>query len=388
MTDITLPTPNGDTGVWGSKLNAAVSTVRDVADAAHVLSSETATAGFTVSAGTSDVIEVDSATSVTVTLPAGLPGRAIEVYQAGAGSVSVAGASGVAVRVAPPSTGLRTPGRYGSISVRSRGGTAVTTAPATGLVMRFRADDLAGSNGSAVSSWAESSGAGHPAAVQATGGNQPTVATNSGGTGHKGVSFNGTSSFLTLSGSALAVAQNKAALTVFAAVAFTSPVTTGTRTLFALSTGTSSTSSRVLLGHRDSVSGLPIAGGRRLDANSLASTTGTSIPTVQNVILGARYLWSTSDVYLYQNGTQTGSNTSFQTDGNTDNTASLAGVIGANLAGTGEWFQGHLLELLVYADPDTSGTLRSSVDSYFLGRYGLTAADGVTAEWIASGGVA
>lgn len=254
---------------------------------------------------------------------------------------------------------------------------AATTVPSTNMLMRFRADDISGANGASVTSWSESSGNSLPAAV----GTNTTLATNSGGTGHKGVVFNGSSAYMTLSGSALDVARNKAAITVFAAVAFTTTVTTGTRTLFSLSTGTGATSSRVLLGHRDSVSGLPIAGGRRLDSNSLASTTGTVINTVQNTVLTARYVWSSSDVYLYQDGTETGSNTSFQTDGSTDNTASLAGVIGANLAGNNEWFQGHLLELLVYNDADTSGTLRQSVHTYFQSTYGITSSDATSAEY-------
>lgn len=383
-TPLNLPAPGAPKGTWAGPLNAAIGAVKDVADSAHVLSSETATGSFTISAATSDVVEVNSTSPVTVTLPAGLPGRAIEIFQAGDGVVTVAGAAGVAATVAAPFAGRRTPGKKGSVSVRSRGGTAVTAPPTTNLGFRIRGDDVAGSNGSAVTSVPESSGQGHPA-IACT---NVTLATDSGGTGHKGLVFNGTSSTAAMSGTALDVARNRGSLTVFVAAALTNPITTGTRTILAWSTGTGATSSRVLLGHRDSVSGLPIAGGRRLDANSLASVTGTALTTVQNVVLAGRYLWSASDVLLYQGGDQTGSNTSFQDNGSTSDTRSLAGVIGSNLAGSGEWFSGHILEILAYWDADTSGDLRKAVDSYFLATYGIPSSDGATAEWIVSGGIA
>lgn len=355
-----------------------------------VLSVDLVTGDTTLGNSNKDLVEVNSSSPVTITLPIGVTaGRTFEVYQAGTGQVTVAGDTGVTVRTAPPATGLKTAGQFGSVHVRCRQSAAAPNPPSSNLAYRLLADSLSGTNGSAVSSWADSSAAALPAAVQATGGNQPTLNTNSGGTGHKGVSFNGSSSFLTLSGAALDLARNKGALTIFAALVFPSAVTTGTRTFFALSTGASATSARVLMGQRESVGGLPIAGGRRLDGNTLASVTGTAIGTIQNTILTSRFLWSSSDLYLYQNGTQVGSSTSFQTDGSTDNTASLAGVIGANLAGTGEWFQGHILELLLYNDSDTSGALRQSVHSYFQQTYGIASTDALAAgEWVVSGGVA
>lgn len=384
-----VTTPAG--GTDGDVLVKSGSTVAWSSIANNVMSVETLTAGFTLANSNKDLIRVNSSSPTTVVLPTGVTAfRPFEIQQAGTGQVTVAGDTGVTVRIAPPATGLKTAGQYSSIQLLCLSSAGVaTTPPATNMAARWRGDDLAGANGSAVSSWPESSGQGLPAAVQATSGNQPTIATNSGGTGHKGVIFDGASKFLTLSGTALDLAKNKGALTIFIAIAFTTAVTTGTRTIFALSSGTSATAARVLLGHRDSVSGVPIAGGRRLDANSLASATGTAITTIQNSVLTARYDWTNSDVYLHQNGTLTGSNTAFQTNGSTDNTSSLAGVIGANLAGTGEWFQGHILEILAYNDADASGTLRAGVHSYFQQTYGIASSDGSSAgEWLVSGGVA
>lgn len=384
-TPLNLPTPGAPKGTWAGPLNAAIGAVKDVADSAHVLSSETATGSFTVSAATSDVVEVDSATPVQVTFPAGLAGRAIEVFQQGAGQVEVIGGSGVAMTVQPPSTGRKTPGRKGSVQLRSRGGAAVTAPPTTNLALRLRASDVSGTDGSAVTSVSETSGQGHPAFACT----DITLATNSFGSGQKGLVFNGSSSKMTMSGTALDVARNKGALTVFALVALTNPITTGVRTLFALSTGTSATASRVLLGHRESTAGLPIAGGRRLDANSLASTTSPTALTGTGLhIFAAHYRWSSSDVLLYEGGDLVGSNTSFQDNGSTSDTRSLAGSIGSNLAGNGEWFGGHLWELLAYWDADLTGDLRKTVDSYVLGAYDVPSSDGVTAEWVVAGGVA
>lgn len=354
-----------------------------------LLSMQTVTTDTTLTTSSANFVKYRATAGGTITLPNDAPaGMGIEVYQADAGAAILAAPPGVALRIAPPGTGFKTPGKYGSVFALCHGGiTAVP--PTTDMLYRLQGDTLSGSTGAAVTSWADSSGLSLPAATQSVSGNQPTLNTNSGGTGHKGVAFNGSSQFLNLSGSALDLARNRGALTVFVAVVFPSAITNGTRTIFALSTGTSNSSSRVLLGHRDSVSGAPIAGGRRADSNSLASTTGTPIATVQNTILTARYDWTNSDVYLHQNGVLTGSNTSFQTNGSTDNTASQAGVIGANLTGTGEWFQGHILEIIVYASADSSGAIRQAVHSYFKQTYGISSNDAVDgSEWVVSGGVA
>lgn len=356
----------------------------------NLLTSEAKTSNFTLAEIDPDVLEVSSASEVTVTLPAGLTaGVAKEIVQTGSAQVAIAAGANVTLRT-PPTSGLKTIGQWASVYVRNRQTGTVSAPPATNMVLRFRGDDLAGANGSAVSSWAESSGQGHPAATQATTANQPAVLTNAGGTGHKGVSFDGVNDYLSLSGSALSVAANRSALTVFCAIAITGAVSTGTRTLFALTTGIS-TGSRFVLGHRDAGTSFPYFGGRRLDANSLATITGSSsLGTVQNTVLTGRALYSTSDAYLYVNGTQASSSTSFQTDGNSDTTNSLGGVIGANGDGTSGQFQGAILDLIVYADADNSGALRQAVHSYFLQTYGITSSDAVAGgtEWVVTGGVA
>lgn len=359
----------------------------------NTLSTDTVTGNTTLSNASKDVVEVNSASAVTITLPAGInAGRTFEIYQAGDGQVTVVPDTGVTLRgapVAPTITpGFKTPAKYGSVFVRCRLSAAAPAPPATNLVMRFKGDDLSGANGSVVSSWPESSGQGHPAAAQGTTANQPVVLTNAGGTGHKGVTFDGVNDYLSLSGTALGVAQNRAGLTVFAVLAITGAVSTGTRTILGLSSGSSATSHRVVVGAREASGGLGYAGGRRLDADTLATIAGGGFGSVQNTVLTARFVYSTSDLYIYKDGTLSNSSTTFQTDGSTSNTASLAGVIGADAAATTGNFQGTLMELLVYNDADTTGALRQQVHSYILQTYGIAASDALTAaEFVVSGGV-
>lgn len=385
-TPLNLPAPGAPPRTWAGPLNGDITKIRDRADAAHRLSRTPVTADYTVDATTGDIVDVMGSSPVTVTFPNDLD-RAIEVRQRGTGQATVATVVGVGKYAAPPSTGFKTPGRRGSVLGVYCPGTVVTDPPSVNRALRIRADDVTGSNGASVSAVPDSSGQGHPDAT-CTG---VTLVTNSGGTGHKGLSFNGSSSVMTLSGTALDIARNRGALTVFMALVLPATVS-GARTLLALSTGTSTSATRVLLGHRDSVAGLPVAGGRRQDADSLVSITGTALAggTSTPIGLKACYRWSASDLLLFQGGDQTASTATFQTDGVTSDTRSQAGKIGANSDGAGGFARMELLELLAFWSADLDGSLAESVDSYFAQTYqGIVLSDALAAsEWIFSGGVA
>ena len=341
-------------------------------------------ANFTLSlADAGTIIEAESASAVTVTVPTGasvpfIDNTLIEISQTGDGQVTVAPAAGVTLR-APG--GLKTRAQWSSISLRRRPGSG-STLPTTNLVMRYKADDIVGTNGSAVSSWPESSGNGLPAATQGTAANQPTLITNA-INGHNAVSFDGVNDFLQLTGSALDVARNRTELTVFIVYAYPSNFA-GTRSLFYLSSGTSSTSSRVYMGLKDSSGNLG-TGGRRLDTDAATFLTSAA-PTVGEVaVTTARFVYSSSDLYLYKNGALTASNTSFSTNGSTSNTSSLAGVIGSNLAGTAENLPGRIAEILIYAQDDDA--MRAAVHTYIQNTYAIPVADatGVADEWVVTG---
>lgn len=356
------------------------------------------TASFTY-APTDDqaILECDSASAMTVTLPPigsnpTLSATAMsEISQVGAGAVTIVGAAGVNVRTANAGTKLRA--RYSSASVRRRP-SAVPSLSITNLVARWRADDLSGADLSVVPSWAESSGTGLPAAAQATTANQPKLRIGSNGiNGHNAVEFDGASDFLSLSGAALNLARNRSNLVVF--VAFQDPsatVTTGPRTLFALSNGLSAVNARLsIMSHNPPGAGglVPQIGGRILDADGNTVVVGTTpISASQRVTLTGVWRYSLADALLYQDGTQIASNLAWHTAGPTSDTASLAGAIGANPNGSGEWFTGKIAEILVYNTADTDGSLRANVDTYFYNQYaGTSPADyaGVSDEWVVTG---
>ncbi len=243
-------------------------------------------------------------------------------------------------------------------------GSIVGGPPSTNLLMRYKADHINGNNGDAVAAWPEISGNLLPDAVQATGGNQPTLATNV-VNGHKGVTFDGTNDRLTLSGTALDVFRNRATANVF--IVHKSNVVTGTKTPLAYGSGTSASQSRVFITTAATVT----TGGRTLDANSLVSLTGGATSASGTIeVIAARYVWSNSDLYLLRNGTQLATNTNYQTAVSTSNTASLSGVIGANSSQAAEFYSGTILEILVYESDVTA--LREQVHSYIANEYGIT----------------
>jgi hypothetical protein len=341
-------------------------------------------ADFTLAlADAGTIIEAEAASPLTVTVPpsssaAFIDNTLVEFVQTGAGQLTIAPGSGVVLRNAG---GLKTRAQWSSISLRKRPGGG-STLPTANMLMRFKADDISGTNGSPVASWPESSGNNLPAATQNTTANQPTLLTSA-INGHKAVNFDGVNDFLQLTGSALDVARNRSALMVFIVYAYPSTFS-GTRSFMYLSSGTSATASRVYMGHKDA-SGMLGAGGRRLDTDSAVFLSGVASTAGEVAVSTARFVYSTNDLYLYKNGTLSASNLNFETTGSTSDTSSLAGVIGANLSGTAENFPGRIAEIMVYGVDDD--TVRAAVHTYIQTTYGVSMADavGVTDEWHVTG---
>lgn len=86
--------------------------------------------------------------------------------------------------------------------------------------------------------------------------------------------------------------------------------------------------------------------GRRLDADGIATVDGTGSSNAAFRILGGAIDYANSDAYIYENGVQTGSNTAFQTNGNTSATNSAAVNIAA-VAAT-NYFAGDIGDILFY----------------------------------------
>lgn len=114
-------------------------------------------------------------------------------------------------------------------------------------------------------------------------------------------------------------------------------------------------------------------GGRRLDSDTFNAVTLTgSADTNSNVLTGVLD-YANSDAVLYENGSLLGSNTSFQTDGNTADTDSDYVHIGANIQGTAAFLYGFIGEVILYQRA-LSDAERQGVERYLGHKWGITVA--------------
>lgn len=251
------------------------------------------------------------------------------------------------------------------------------TLDTAGLLARWVADDLVqggAADGSLVTAWSEWSDQVPDALAQPTTASQPTLRSSVAGlNGHAAVEFDGVGNFLSVNGSALALAQNVPSFVVFAVYQlFPTDVVAGPCVPFALSSGTSAAQHRAAL-YSHSPSLLPQVAGRRLDINSLQSINGQAIPTGHAGILYGRWQYATAYAELYQDGALTASVTPFQTAGNTSNTASLAGAIGSRASGVDQFFPGQIADVLIYSDVSTAQ--RQRIQAYLATTYGIALND-------------
>lgn len=339
-----------------------------------LIQSVTKTADYTLASEDAGyAIDFNSASPVTLTVPPNSDasfaiGAVIEMAQLGAGQLTIAPGAGVTLRTA---RSLTMRAQYSTARLRKLSASSGSAAlPTSNLAFRLLADSISGANGDPVASWAEISGQGHPAAAQSNSSNRPTLVLNA-VNGHKAVSFNGTSQFLALSGSALDVGRNSGAINVF--IVYNYPIAySGVRTALAISTGTSSTSSRCLV--QKPASGVWSVGGRRLDADSASFINGSTVPIGAWGAVSARFVWSSSDLYQYLNGSLGGSSTSWLANGSTSDTAALSACVGANTAGTAEYFGGHIAEIIIYS-ADLNASQRATVHSYIQDTYNINVSD-------------
>lgn len=224
-----------------------------------------------------------------------------------------------------------------------------------GLALWWRADYFQGlADGTAVTSWP--SAVGSSTAIQDTGTNQPTKQTVDGVTC---VRFDGTNDWLSLTGDALTMSQNKAGVSIFARAKVTP--TAALRRIIYLSTGTSATAGRSAL-YIDTTAGLA-TGLRRLDADSAQGIIGSN-PGSTNIRVMAGILdYANSDGFLYLDGTLDASSTTFKTSGNTSDTASQAAALGARGDGTAEFLGMDLYEVLVWPRVVTTDE-RTLIETY------------------------
>ena len=230
------------------------------------------------------------------------------------------------------------------------------------LVLWFRASDLSAyADGTAMDNqW--SSVVGSSTTTQITTASQPTKQTVG---ADSVVRFDGTDDWLRITtGAALTATQNKAAVTIFAkAKVNTIPAATG---LFFFFSTAASTTSRCQVGIA-ATTGVGRIGGRRLDADALQSFSGTLAWDTTDVhVQTSVYDWANASAYIYLDGALSGSNTAFQTAGNSDTTASGAAAMGAANSATSLQLACDLYDVIVYDRVLTSGE-QQTVEDYLLG---------------------
>lgn len=115
---------------------------------------------------------------------------------------------------------------------------------------------------------------------------------------------------------------------------------------------------------------MPGASGRRLDANSIQALAGSTTITTGWALQAAEFDWASATLSLYINGAMDATTASFQTAGNTSNTAPSRVLLGAfNSSDMTEFFDGSLAEIIVV--PSVDDDLRQRIEGYMLWRWGL-----------------
>lgn len=113
------------------------------------------------------------------------------------------------------------------------------------------------------------------------------------------------------------------------------------------------------------------AGGRRLDANSYARALGSAAVDAACRIVCGVFDYANSDLYLYLDGVQDGSNTSFQTNGSTSDTAtSVLGTFIGSSTPTANHFNGDIAEIIVF-HAALAAADRQQVEGYLAHKWGL-----------------
>jgi hypothetical protein len=205
------------------------------------------------------------------------------------------------------------------------------------------------------------------AVTQTTDANRP-LWKSSGIGGRAGLDFDGSNDALSATtGTLMSVLQNVSGGTLIAVIDLDTTGADGP--LIVISNGTNAAQARATLATVTGTNAFR-AGGRRLDANSFAETTSAGSFSANPSILVGLFDYANSDLFLRRNGAAVSSNTSFQTDGSTSNTASLAFAVGGSGAALTD---GVISELLVYSRA-LSLTEIARLDRYLSGRYGITIA--------------
>jgi len=211
-----------------------------------------------------------------------------------------------------------------------------------------------------VSTWYDQSGNGNDA-TQATTTAQPKIV-SAGSLVTGGIDFDGVDDQLGLTGAGLDIFKNVRYGQVFS-VATSDEI--GLSTSRIIEFKTTGTGARYTLGESNTIASSYRVGGRRLDADAFDSTTASATHGSTEKLVTGFTNWSDAEAYIYQNGTNVGTDLSFQTAGLTSNTSSRLENTGIGTAG----FDGRIREIIIY-DFDQSAN-RAAIETNINDHYGI-----------------
>lgn len=241
-------------------------------------------------------------------------------------------------------------------AVPAAGGAWTPTSLGSELKIWFKNESLTGADGTAVGRWADSSGNGYDA-TNSVAAQQPYV-TNTGTFGScKSLFFTtaGTSDHLFLS-NALSVARNIASCSIVVALELTDQA--ATRTPFFIGKNTFGSSRfYITIPAAETV----IIYGRRLDSDSATPSDASLTVSLAAKVLHADADYANSAAYAYTNNVNIISDSTWLTDGNTQDTDS--GNVTLCSTGNAEYFAGWIAEVIVTV-PMLSAENRTNVYNY------------------------
>lgn len=159
--------------------------------------------------------------------------------------------------------------------------------------------------------------------------------------------------------------RNVGGATVFHVVKYAAG--TATDTAFTVLSGTGGYR---IVSFKDNTTNLFRTGGRRLDANTAQFVTSTQTASASSFyIQTGLYDFNNSNLYQYINSQLDGTTLSFQTDGTTSNTDSIA----IYLSSTGDFLNGDIAEVIAFNRALTTAEIRD-VHYYLSAKYNITLA--------------
>ena len=170
---------------------------------------------------------------------------------------------------------------------------------------------------------------------------------------------------LKLSGTGLDIFKNTQHAQVFYAIKIND---TGTSTTGFFEARNNASVARFLLRNSDVTAGRISLGGRRLDSDSFSSFQSDSGHSNEKVVLTGFINYSDTDAFIFKNGTQIGSDTSFLTAGATSDTSSTTITIGRATASATAEFDAE--ELIIFNTDQTSN--RTAIETNIANAHGIT----------------